>query len=186
MTTSTASKRTGTIDGVGIRRLTIHTDARGSLTEIFREEWDFCFHAVQWTFVDSLPGYVRGMHVHRQRADHLVVVEGVMVVGLYDLRPNSSTYGRSILLELDGTDPTAVTIPPGVMHGWYNSVRCLYLTGLSVAWDPSDDLACIWNDPDLELSWPVDMANVSDRDRDAPSLQQLIELVKKEGLWASS
>jgi dTDP-4-dehydrorhamnose 3,5-epimerase len=48
-------------------------DRRGSLTEIFRQEWVNSVVPVQWNYVQSEANVLRGVHVHVNHIDYLVV-----------------------------------------------------------------------------------------------------------------
>ncbi|MGH8499716.1 MAG: dTDP-4-dehydrorhamnose 3,5-epimerase family protein [Methylococcales bacterium] len=68
--------------------------------------------------------------------------------------------------------------PPRVES--YGSIKAfpvdsLYLYSVSNYWDMNDELGCRWNDPDIGIDWPADTLCLSERDRNAPSL----ELVNK-------
>ncbi|HET7717085.1 MAG TPA: dTDP-4-dehydrorhamnose 3,5-epimerase family protein [Bauldia sp.] len=158
------------IDGVFVRDLSVHADARGTLTELFREDWGGLPLPRQWNLVRTAPNTLRGVHVHRAHDDYLIVLDGSMHLGLHDLRADSPTSGRSDLILLDGTVMRAAFVPRGVMHGFCFTEPSVYVYGLTACWSPADDLGCHWSDPDLGIPWPVTEPVVSDRDRDAPSL----------------
>jgi dTDP-4-dehydrorhamnose 3,5-epimerase len=83
------------IDGVIRRELTVHGDARGELTEYFRVDWKGMPELVQWHYFRSQPNVLRGVHAHAQHLDYSLLLEGRLLLGLHDLRPASSSYGRS-------------------------------------------------------------------------------------------
>ncbi len=162
-------------DGVRTQLLTPHADDRGIFTEIFREEWSTGCAAVQWNAVHSVAGVLRGVHVHATHHDYLVVLSGVMVLGLHDIRPSSPTRGCSRLLTLDASAPRAITIPPGVCHGFYFPVASLHVYAVSAYWNPQDELGCQFDCRELELAWPTDTPRLSARDRMAGSYLQMCE-----------
>jgi len=157
--------------GVERRRLQVMPDSRGSFTEIFREEW-FDTRVPQWNLLRCEPGSLRGVHVHPRHDDCLTLVSGSLTVGLMDLRPDSPTSGMSVLLEMEGTRPEALTIPHGVAHGFYAKEPSVVLTGASHYYDPDDELRILWSDPELGLHWPEDPTILSPADRSAPSLAE--------------
>ena len=89
--------------GCAVRDLTTHGDNRGNLTEIFRLEWDAGIEPVQWNFVRSQANVLRGVHVHVVHSDYLVCLEGTMVLGLWDIRPESPTHGLATTVTLKGS-----------------------------------------------------------------------------------
>jgi dTDP-4-dehydrorhamnose 3,5-epimerase len=161
-------------EGVGITTLETHADARGSLTEVFRSNWDTGIEPVQWNVTMSEAGVLRGVHVHLEHTDYLTVIDGRADVGLYDARPGSSTEGTATLVLLRADEMAGLTIPPGVFHGLYFHERSIFLYGLSHGWEPADDLACRWDDADMGIPWPVDSPEVSERDAEAPALRTLL------------
>jgi dTDP-4-dehydrorhamnose 3,5-epimerase len=161
--------------GVSLRPLHGHQDERGSLTELFRASWDTGIHAVQWNYVESEGSVLRGVHLHLKHSDCLILLSGHATIGLRDLRRDSSTPGLTALIELLGSDRRALTIPPGVAHGFYFHKPSTHVYGVSEFWDPQDELGCHWADPDLEISWPNAAPVISARDAALPSLRTLIE-----------
>ena len=160
--------------GVRIRRLEVHQDQRGLLSEIFRQDWDTGVAPVQWNTVTSDAGVLRGVHVHLRHADYLVVLQGQMSLGLKDLRDDSPTAGPGLVVELDGNDLHSIFIPPGVAHGFYFHSRCLHVYAVTEYWDPDDELGCHWDDPELQIPWHIAEPVLSDRDSSLPSLKCLM------------
>jgi dTDP-4-dehydrorhamnose 3,5-epimerase len=156
-------------DGVRVHALTLHRDARGGVTEIYRDIWDLGCRPVQLNAISSAAGVLRGVHVHIRHADHLVLLAGRMVLGLHDMRPSSSTFRASCQRELCGEEPRAVVIPVGVAHGFYFPVPSILVYGLSREWDPSENIGCRWNCVELGLAWPTNAPVLSERDAAAPS-----------------
>ena len=173
------------IHGVGRRPLAMHADSRGAFTEAFRNSWGTGIEPVQWNLVRSHPGVLRGVHVHLRHDDYLIVVSGSATIGLRDLRRDSPTEGRTAMIELRGDALTALTIPPGVAHGFYFREPSIHLYAVSDYWNAADELGCHWADPDLQLRWPTVSPTLSPRDASAPSLQDLlIELASWQPIGA--
>lgn len=161
--------------GIVRHGLQAHHDERGWLAEFFREEWNLVRHPVQWNGVFSRPGTLRGVHVHVRHWDYLIVVKGRMLLGLKDLRRGAETFGLAAMVELTETVLEAWIIPPGVAHGFFFPVEAMSYYAVSEYWNLDDELGCRWNDPELELSWPVSDPLLSERDRHAPSFRQLLQ-----------
>ncbi|MCH8346086.1 MAG: dTDP-4-dehydrorhamnose 3,5-epimerase family protein, partial [Chloroflexi bacterium] len=68
--------------GVHLRPLQANEDDRGVFTEVFRKVWDTGVDPVQWNFVTSRAGVLRGVHVHVRHDDYLILVKGRASVGL--------------------------------------------------------------------------------------------------------
>jgi dTDP-4-dehydrorhamnose 3,5-epimerase len=160
-------------EGVRLRHLDAHRDARGSFTEIFRAAWDAAFRPLQWSAMATVPGTLRGVHVHPRHTDYLVLVSGRTSVGLKDLRSGSPTEDLGALLEVAGERPVALMIPNGVAHGIYYHEPSLELVGASEYWNLADELRCRWDDPALGIPWPAREALLSPEDAAAGSLEEL-------------
>ena len=171
-------------EGACWRALRPASDARGVLTEIYRTEWIDGRPALQWNLTRSEAGVMRGVRVHPRHDDYLVVLDGSLQVGLRDLRRRSATFGKAVLLALDGSSPSLLGIPAGVAHGLYAAERCLFVVGASRYYDPADEIACRWDDPDLGIPWAFSQATVSAADGTAPSVAEVTELLDRtmEGL----
>ncbi len=161
--------------GVRIQSLNPHRDDRGVLTEIFREEWAVGCDPVQWNVVHSAARVLRGVHVHVDHDDYLVVISGVLVLGLHDIRPESRSAGCSRLVTLETATPRAVTIPPGVCHGFYFPVPSTLVYAVSAYWNPRDELGCRFDRGELGLEWPDSTPLLSERDDRAGGYQQMCQ-----------
>ncbi|MCW5745589.1 MAG: dTDP-4-dehydrorhamnose 3,5-epimerase family protein [Alphaproteobacteria bacterium] len=168
--------------GVQVSPLKPHADDRGTFTELFREEWPTGCRAVQWNAVQSRAGVLRGVHVHGDHSDYLVVVSGVLILGLHDIRQNSGFAGWSQTFELDATTPTAVTIPPGVCHGFYFPIASTHIYAVSEYWNARDELGCRFDCAELGLQWPTLSPHLSERDRNAGTYRQMCEAFRDQ--WA--
>lgn len=163
-------------DGVEVFDLTPHPDDRGIFTELYREEWGSQVRPIQWNAVHSKAGVLRGVHVHPRHADYLTMASGHMTLGLCDLRPESATHMLATKLELIAHDePKAVSIPPGVAHGFYFVEDSIHVYAVSHYWDMADELGCRWDDPGLGIPWAHETAHISQRDADLQSLPELVQ-----------
>lgn len=120
---SRKSKGTGTfrlhMDGVLIRALKAHIDQRGWLMELFRDdELPEGFSPAMSYLSVTKPGVARGPHEHVGQTDMFVFLDGEYELYLWENRP-----GREALHEvhrLGAGAPTAVWVPPGVVHAYRN------------------------------------------------------------------
>ena len=175
MSAGTATLPAGTL----LRPLTTHPDARGTFTELYREEWDTGVRPVQWNAVASEAGVLRGVHVHVKHADYLTLVRGRAAIGLRDLRRDSPTSGLAACVELDAAAMEALAIPPGVAHGFLFLEPSIHVYAVSRAFDPEDELGCHWADPELGIAWPEQPSLVSERDSAAGSLAAVMARLER-------
>lgn len=168
------------ISGVTSLSLEQHSDERGSLTEIHRQDWVGDTEFIQWNMVASHANVLRGVHVHYKHFDYLLVTSGKMQLGLKDIRSDSATKGRHDILTLEGTVPTIWIIPPGVAHGFYFPVDSTVLYGVSSYWDTKDEIACRWDAPDLGFTLTDTEPLLSPRDAAAGNLADMVEQYEAE------
>jgi dTDP-4-dehydrorhamnose 3,5-epimerase len=161
------------IPGVSLLPLTMHRDARGVVSEIYRAAWPEAIAAQQWNASQSEANVLRGVHLHHTHADYLVVLAGHMQVGLCDLR--GGRVGASCLVDLRGEEWRALVIPPGVAHGFYLPVPTTHIYAVTHYWDAADELGCRWDDPALAIPWPAATPAISARDAALPPVSTLLE-----------
>jgi len=114
--------------GVRIRPLEPHYDRRGWLVEAFRESWAPGVEGAQVNITWSRAGTLRGSHVHGIHSDYFVLASGRAAVGIRDVRKRSPTFGITAVVELSSESPSAMSVPPGVLHGLYFPVDSILLT----------------------------------------------------------
>ena len=95
-------------------------DERGRFMETFRREW---FPWINWDRMqsnrsESKRHVLRGLHYHLHQIDYWYVVNGVIRVGMVDLRPSSPTHMAVETLEIGEANNIGVFIPVGVAHGF--------------------------------------------------------------------
>ncbi len=172
------------IEGVKLLAPIRYEDARGSFSEIYNAEY-FRQTGIACEFVlDSLslshrPGTVRGLHCqappHAQ--DKLIrVARGAVFDVVVDIRAASPTFGRHCAFRLDDRMGTQLFVPKGFLHGFCTlepATEVVYK--LSAHYAPEAEYGVLWNDPDLEIEWPVSSAEaiLSDKDATAPRLRDV-------------
>lgn len=157
--------------GVRLMALTTHSDARGNLTEIMRNEWHRSPPPARWNVVRTGPNALRGVHVHRSAWHYACALAGEMWAGLHDLRTERPA-ARSALVRLGGPPLQVIAIPPGVAHGFYAPGDATLLLGVSAGND-SDAGACRWDAPELGIGWTCTAPRLSAADHDAGSYARL-------------
>jgi len=112
----------GKIKGVVVRELKKYPDKRGWLTELFRkDEMDEEFLPAMTYISSTNPGITRGPHEHWDQADYFCFIgPSTFKLRLWDNRKESETFGMMMTMEVGETNPAAVLIPAGVVHGYRN------------------------------------------------------------------
>ncbi len=106
------------IDGVKVKKLKVIPDERGNLMEIFRNDDEFFENFGQVYMTTAYPGVTKAWHYHKDQADHMTVVKGMMKIVLYDDREDSPTKGEVNEFFVGVRNPVLVRIPKGIYHGF--------------------------------------------------------------------
>lgn len=121
-----------------------------------------------------LPGAIRGLHF--QKAPHAEMklircLKGRVWDVAVDLRAGSPTFRQWHAEELSAENARMIVIPEGCAHGVQvldaNS-ELLYLH--TEFYTPSADGRVRYNDPLLDIQWPLEVTEMSVPDRDQPDL----------------
>jgi dTDP-4-dehydrorhamnose 3,5-epimerase len=163
------------IHGVLLLELTSHPDERGSFVETYRREWvPGMREMVQGNLSRSRANVLRGLHFHRRQTDYWILVSGIYVVGVYDLRIGSPTKGRALTIRVSAEDGRAVYLPPGVAHGFYAETDVVMQYLVDEYYTGDDEFGFAWNDPRAAVPWPVSDPILSERDRSNPTLEEVL------------
>ncbi len=148
-------RKEGKLAGVFTMDLNVFGDDRGKFSEMFRDEWfpERDWGKVQVNRSHSSANILRGLHYHHLQADYWHPLAGTIRVGLYDLRPQSPTYGAGEVLDISGDDFLGLFIPPGVAHGFYSVTDLTLIYVVDNYYDGADELGVAWNDAALGLDW---------------------------------
>ncbi len=149
----------------------VFADARGHFYEVFQTK-RFREHGLPDAFVQdnhsrSARGTVRGLHyqIRHPQGKLLRVVRGSIFDVAVDLRNGSPTFGRSVTVELSEENRRQVYIPPGCAHGFCalrEDTELVYkCTDL---YYPEYECTLLWNDPALEIDWPIKDPLLSEKD----------------------
>ena len=116
---------TGPIQGLIVKPLQRHDDARGWLVELYRDDELDAEHRPAMAYVSqTLPGVARGPHEHREQSDCFAFTgPGDFKLYLWDSRDDSPTYGNRQTLVVGESKMQMVVIPPGVVHAYKNVGR---------------------------------------------------------------
>jgi len=171
------------IDGLVLLEPDVHGDERGFFVESYRENvW--AEHGIDGPFVQdnhsrSGRGVLRGMHfsIGDGQAKLVRCARGRILDVVVDLRRASPTYGEWESVELDDESGHQLYIPVGFAHGFCVLSEVADVTyKCSTYYDPAVERGFAYNDPDVGIHWPQDMALlVSERDMHAPDLRAIAD-----------
>ena len=121
------------------------------------------------------PGTVRGLHFQAppRAQDKLVRCgRGALFDVAVDIRKGSATYGQWVGVELTAENGKQLLVPAGFAHGFMTLVpETEIIYKCTDTYAPETEGALLWNDADIGIDWPLDIAPVlSDKDASAPGL----------------
>jgi dTDP-4-dehydrorhamnose 3,5-epimerase len=165
---------------------TPHADERGFFCRTFDADVaraagiDPCSFA-QDSISRSVRGVVRGLHVRRGAGESKLVrcSFGAIFDVIVDLRPGSPTYRNWESFDLTGDTQVSLFVPAGCAHG-LQALTDPADTSYRIdrPHDPAEDLSIAFNDPQLDIPWPLPVTVMSDRDRLALPLTAAIKLLQ--------
>jgi dTDP-4-dehydrorhamnose 3,5-epimerase len=157
----------------------VHGDARGFFIETYRravmEALGVDEELVQHNHSRSRRGVVRGMHFQPGMGKLVQCVRGAIFDVVVDIRRGSPTFGQWEAFTLDEVRHLQLWCPDGFAHGFcVISELADVVYGCSAYHDPASEGGFRYDDPDVAISWPQDLALApSQRDRTAPSLSEI-------------
>ena len=173
------------LPGVLLLQLDVYRDERGYFQEIWNParadvpgmSKDF----VQDNIAFSNYGVLRGLHYQDPfpQAKLIVVLAGTIFDVAVDVRADSPTYGRWVGSELVAGSGHALYIPEGFAHGYQvlsSSAHVVYKC--TEVYHPEAEHSLAWNDPAIGIRWPLPDPVLSDKDRNAPTLEGLVNTIR--------
>ena len=91
-----------------------------------------------------------------------------------DVRRDSPTAGMVFTIVLEEEGLNQIWIPPGLAHGFCVISRLAVVHyKCTEFYSPQSEAGVRWNDPDLDIKWPVNDPDLSDKDRSWPFLADI-------------
>lgn len=157
----------------------IFPDKRGFFMETFKEsmfkENGINTKFVQDNFSRSLKGVLRGLHYQKDpkaQAKLVTTLKGKIFDVAIDIRKNSPTYGKWIGEILSEDNHRLLYVPEGFAHGFcILSKEASVLYKVTREYSPEHDRGIIWNDPEVNITWPINNPILSKKDLQLPSLK---------------
>ena len=166
------------IKGLLIIERPVFKDKRGFFKEVVR--WSdlnahhINFKPIQVNHSRSNPGVIRGLHA--ENWNKLVYpVSGNMFSAIVDIRTNSPTFSKVMTFSFADDERKMLYIPKGLA----NSICVLgtepleYIYLVDAYYDGKDTRAVAWDDPDLNIKWPVKNPIISERDKNNSTMREL-------------
>ena len=171
------------IEGMFIIEPTVLGDNRGYFLETYRYD-EFKEVGIDVKFVQdnqsrSRKGVLRGLHFQTKKPQGKLVrvISGMVFDVGVDLRKNSITFGKWVGAILSSENKRQLYIPAGFAHGFLvlsDSAEFVYKC--TDFYDPQNEGGIIYNDPDINIEWPItnDMdILLSSKDRRLPYFKEI-------------
>ena len=170
------------IDGVWIIQPRVFNDARGYFFEAWKKE-EFEEHIGKVCFVQdneskSSYGVLRGLHYQKgefSQAKLVRVIKGCVLDVAVDIRKNSPTFGKHVMVELSDDNKRQFFIPRGFAHGFLvMSDEAIFTYKVDNAYALQAEASIRFDDPDIAINWPIDSKDVltSAKDMEAKLLKE--------------
>jgi dTDP-4-dehydrorhamnose 3,5-epimerase len=138
---------------------------------------------------NHVAGTLRGLHFQTADAPEAKLVRctrGSILDVIVDMRPDSPTLGQHVAVELTADNHRALFIPPLFAHAYLtleDATEVHYQ--VSQPYTPNTERGLRFDDPVLDIAWPMEPAVISEKDRNWPllgSVDALVELAESSGV----
>lgn len=168
------------IDGVLLIKPKVWGDDRGYFVETWQQE-RYAAAGIKFPFVQdnhsmSKRGVLRGLHYQKTRPQgKLVSVSlGSVFDVAVDIRKGSSTFGKWFGVELTQKNQWQLWIAPGLAHGFQVTSEIAHFHyKCTDYYCPEDECGIRWNDPSININWPENKIELSQKDKQAKYLSEI-------------
>ncbi len=159
------------IAGVLLIKPKVWGDKRGYFVETWQQkryaEAGITAPFVQDNHSCSSYGILRGLHFQKSKPQgKLVSVSlGSVFDVVVDIRTESPTYGQWYGVDLTQDNQWQLWIPPGLAHGFVVTSDVAHFHYKVTEYYHPEDEGCIrWDDPSLNIAWPIKNPRLSAKD----------------------
>lgn len=167
--------------GSYVVQLTPHGDSRGWFARYYcKNEFQQIGHTKEWVQMNhsftALKGTIRGMHYQVPPYGEIKMVRcisGAILDVIIDLRQHSSTFLQWFGIELTAENKKSLYIPEGFAHGFQTLTdNCELIYHHSIFYTPAAEAGIRYNDPKVDIYWPLPVITLSERDAGHPLLDE--------------
>ena len=156
-------------------------DERGFFMESFKESSLVNFGIntkfVQDNYSRSKKDVLRGLHYQKNpkaQAKLIIALRGEIFDVVVDIRKNSPTYGKWVGEILSEKNHKILYVPEGFAHGFcVLSDEADVLYKVNNEYSPEHEKGIIWNDPQINISWPIEQPILHEKDHQLPRLKDV-------------
>jgi dTDP-4-dehydrorhamnose 3,5-epimerase len=160
------------IEGLLLIKPTVFSDERGAFYETYARTKYSALGIPEIFLQDnesiSKKNVLRGLHFQSPPYDQgklVRVIKGAALDVAVDIRKQSPTYGKYIMVELSEENKFQFWIPSGFAHGFLAladetifSYKCTNL------YNKESESGLLWNDKDINIQWNIENPIVSEKD----------------------
>ena len=169
------------LDGSFIIQLDPVKDERGWFARFFcKKEFLTIGHDKEWVQMNhsfsKKKGTLRGMHFQKSPYSEIKLVRcihGSVFDVIIDLRKDSPTFLKWFGAELSAENKLMMYIPEGFAHGFQTlegNTDLLYMH--TAFYSPDAESGLKYDDPQINISWPLEVSEISFRDNNHDLLEK--------------
>lgn len=163
-------------------------DDRGFFARAFCAD-EFAAHGLSMTIAQANlswsahAGTMRGLHFQLPpfaESKFIRCVRGAVFDVIVDLRPESVTFGQHVGMELSAENRRAMFVPERCAHGLLtltDDSEVFYPVG--APYQPGLESGLRFDDPDLDIDWPIAAVHITEKDRSWPSFAARIDEIRQ-------
>jgi dTDP-4-dehydrorhamnose 3,5-epimerase len=175
------------LPGILIVSPKIYRDERGYFMETYQQAI-FQKAGISVSFIQdnqsaSHQGVLRGLHFQFPfpQAKLIRVIAGEIFDVAVDIRKDSTTFGKWYGTNLSGANKKMLWIPEGFAHGFYTlSKYAKVVYKVSDCYFPQHQHTLVWNDPSINIKWPLigdKKPILSAKDASGQTWQEILSLI---------
>jgi len=165
------------LKGSYVISLNLLSDARGGFARTYcKKEFEQIGHKKEFVQMNhsfnTHKGTLRGMHFQKEPHQEIKLIrciKGAVIDVIVDLRKDSPTFLKHAMVELSSENKKMIYVPENFAHGFQtledDSELIYHHTEF---YTPSADAGICYNDPVLNIDWPLPPVMVSDKDKSYP------------------
>lgn len=168
------------ISGLVIIEPQVFGDERGFFLETYHAQRYKAAGITEEFVQDNLSlsrrGILRGLHFQKpmEQGKLVQVLQGEVFDVAVDIRVGSPTFGQWEAVTLSADNKKQFYVPPGFAHGFVvTSDVALFCYKCTELYNPAGECSIAWNDPDLNIPWPVKTPLLSSKDQSGILLKDL-------------
>lgn len=155
-------------------------DERGFFVETYQanryREAGIKLDFVQDNHSRSRRGVLRGMHAQAKHPQGKLVrcARGEVFDVAVDINPRSPHFGKWVGVTLSDANGRQLWVPPGYAHGFVVlSELADFEYKCTDYYHSRDEIGLIWNDPEVDIAWPITDPVLSEKDQRLPTLASI-------------